>query len=757
MLMDRFAIPRARLLEAGLALTVAAAAPRAVAAQTAAPAVTATQPGIEQVVVTAQHRRQYARKVPLAVTSINARTVSELVADGEDIRAISAQVPSLYAESSFGRTYPRFYIRGLGNSDYTYNAQQPVSVVYDDVVEENAVLKAFPIFDSQDVEVLRGPQGTLFGRNTPAGVIKIDSVAPSDEYHGFADLDYGTYNTVDFTTALGGAIIPQVLDFRIALQEQRRDNWITNINPYAMYQKHLEGYSDFAGKAQLLYKPTADLTVLLAFDGRDLDGTARVFRANIIEPGTDKLVPGFKVDEVNINGDDAQTESQTAGHLTINDTLGAIKLTSISAIEHANTFSRGDVSGGNFVYPPPIGTAGGGFPDETSDAIPDLNQYTQEIRVATTGDGRFFDQGGLFFFHEDLSVTSLDYETDGTPDIALNQKQQTTSFSVFDDATYKITPLLIAGAGIRVSTDHKSYSIICYYTCVAPPQGTVKTNYTAPTFDVNLDYAVTPQANIYGRIASGYLAPALDGRNVEYDFGNTAAATLTEAKASTTTSYEVGTKMMLLDHRANLNLTLFHWDTDNLQLTAVGGTSNSTQLLNAKTAIGDGLEAELDLKPVDNLLLSVGGSYNFTKIEDPNLEVSGCGDGCQMKDPRDPVTGNYHIDGNPLPNAPRFVIDWRGRYTLPLTGDDDVYVSTDWSYRSSVDYFLYQATEFKSQSLLLGGVRIGFEDHRHGYEIAGYVRNVLNQVRVTGAIDFDNLTGFVNDPRIFGVEARVKF
>lgn len=725
-----------------------------------APAAPPAPPGaLEQVVVTAEHRPEYAKNVPIAVTSLSGRAIDNLTSDGEDIRALSAQVPSLYAESSFGRTYPRFYIRGLGNSDFTYNAQQPVSVVYDDVVEENAVLKAFPLFDVQDVEVLRGPQGTLFGRNTPAGVVKIDSVKPSDDYSGFADINYGTFNTLNFTAAEGGPIVPGKLDFRIAVQEERRDDWITNLNPYARYQKHLEGYSDFAAKGQILFKPTDDLDMLLEVQGRDLDGTARVFRANIIQPGTNQLVPGFKVDEVNINGDDTQQEGQFATHFTINDEIGPVRLTSITAWEHANTFSRGDVSGGNFVYPPPVGTAGPGFPDETSDAIPSLNQLTQELRVATTAAGPYYNQGGVFFFRENLRVDSLDYETDGVADIALYQKQATNSFGVFDSATYKILPTLTAGAGIRVSTDHKTYSVYCDFTCAAPLQPVVKTNYTGPSFNVDLDYAVTPQANVYGRISSGYLAPALDGRNVEYDFGNRAAGAYTEAQAETTTSYEIGVKGSFLQQRANVSADIYRWDTNDLQLTAVGGATNSTQLLNAKNAIGQGAEGQVDVKPVDNLLLSASGSYNFTEILDPNLVVSSCA-ACtitnQLAYIKDGVK-YYYINHNPLPDAPRWVIDLRARYTVPVADQKDVYVSTDWSYRSDVNFFLYRAIEYKGMSLVQGGLRIGYEDHRNGLEVAAFVRNILDQIRVTGAIDFDNLTGFVNDPRTFGVEARVKF
>jgi iron complex outermembrane receptor protein len=746
------------VLSSGTAAWAQAAPPPQSAPNPASP----PSKGIEQVIVTAQHRREYDKKVPISVTTLSQKTIADLTVDGEDIRAISAEVPSLYAESSFGRTYPRFYIRGLGNSDFTYNAQQPVSVVYDDVVEENAVLKAFPLFDIQDVEVLRGPQGTLFGRNTPAGVIKIDSILPTDDYKGYADLNYGTYNTVNFSAGIGGAIVPEKLDFRLAVIEERRDDWITNLNPYYRYDPHLEGYSDFAAKGALLLKVNDDLDALLEVNGRDLDGTARVFRANIIEPGTNQLIPGFKVDQVNINGEDVQTEGQFASHFTVNYDYGPVRLTSITAWEHADTFSRGDVSGGNFVYPPPIGTPGGGFPDETSDAIPSLDEESQEFRVSTTDAGPFFNQGGIYIFRENLRVDSLDYMTNGVADIALDQRQATTSFAVFDSATYKITPDLVAGAGFRVSTEHKAYSVDCTNigpsSCTPPTPNLVHANYTGPSFDVSLDDAVTSQANVYGRIASGYLGPALDGRNVEYDFGNTIAGAFTEARAETTVSYEIGVKSSLFDQLANFNLSLFRWDTHDLQLTAVGGETNSTQLKSAKNAIGQGVESQIDARPIPNLLLSASTSYNFTEIKDPNLIVAGCGDGCTVLNA--PVRGEpglYYINGNPLPNAPRWIIDGRARYTMPVADERDVYVSTDWSYRSDVNFFLYRAVEFKGQSLVEGGLRIGYEDHTHGFELAAYARNVLNQVKITGAIDFDNLTGFVNDPRIIGVDARVKF
>ena len=99
-----------------------------------------------------------------------------------DIRFLNAKIPSLTVESSFGRSFPRFYVRGLGNSDFDLNSSQPVSLVVDEIVQESPILKGFPVFDTGRVEVLRGPQGTLFGRNTPAGLVKIDSARPTQDF-----------------------------------------------------------------------------------------------------------------------------------------------------------------------------------------------------------------------------------------------------------------------------------------------------------------------------------------------------------------------------------------------------------------------------------------------------------------------------------------------------------------------------------------------------------------------------------------------
>ena len=159
-----------------------------------------------EITVTAEKRTENVQKVPESITTIDTEKLDVIKSGGDDVQFLSARVPSLLIESSFGRTFPRFYIRGLGNTDFDLNASQPVSFVYDDVVLENPILKGFPIFDIDQVEVLRGPQGTLFGRNTPAGVVKLDSKKPSEETEGYVDVSYGNYGNANLEGAIGGSL-----------------------------------------------------------------------------------------------------------------------------------------------------------------------------------------------------------------------------------------------------------------------------------------------------------------------------------------------------------------------------------------------------------------------------------------------------------------------------------------------------------------------------------------------------------------------
>src|SRR3984885_13631439 len=219
---------RSAVLSASMLAAVAAAslllppAARAAGASTD----TAESDTLAEVIVTATRREQNLNDVPFSATALSGEPLLTLGSAGDDIKQLAFKVPSPNNESSNGRAFPRFYIRGYGNSDFHDFASQPVGLVYDDIVQENAALKGFPIFDQADVEVLRGPQGTLFGRNSPAGVVKLESAKPVlGKSSGFVSISDGTYNTLDVNGVIN-APVSDTMAFRAAVQGQHRDNWV---------------------------------------------------------------------------------------------------------------------------------------------------------------------------------------------------------------------------------------------------------------------------------------------------------------------------------------------------------------------------------------------------------------------------------------------------------------------------------------------------------------------------------------------------
>ena len=305
----------------------------------ALPALAADAPAaVSEVIVTAQKKAENINDVPLSVTAMSGEKLAAVLSSGGDIRVLSARVPSLTLESSFGRTFPRPYIRGLGNTDFDLNASQPVSFVYDEVVLETPVLKGFPLFDIAQVEVLRGPQGTLFGRNTPAGVLKFDSAKPTKEFTGYGQASYATYSTINVEGAVSGPIIADVLSARLSGLYQHRDDWVDNT--FTKKNNVSEGYDQFAIRGQLLWTPSADLSALLNLHYQHLNGTPRVFRANIIQKGTGRFVPGFERDKIAQDAQPraAQKVESSGANLKVTYDFGEGRptLTSITAYERVD-------------------------------------------------------------------------------------------------------------------------------------------------------------------------------------------------------------------------------------------------------------------------------------------------------------------------------------------------------------------------------------------------------------------------------------
>jgi iron complex outermembrane receptor protein len=748
-------------------------------------------PGLGEIVVTAQRREENLQDVPLSITALRGDNLDAVSAGGVDIRGLSGRVPSLLVESSFGRTFPRFYIRGLGNTDFDFNASQPVSLVYDDVVLENPILKGFPIFDLERVEVLRGPQGTLFGRNTPAGIVKFDSVKPSDVAGGYGKISYGRFNAINAQGAVGGPLGEKV-SIRLSGLYQRQDDYVDNVTPAGTTKDAFEGYEEYAARLQFLIKPSDDLDILLTGQFRSLDGTARLFRANVFTKGQQGLNSNFNRYRVSTDGQNEQKVDTQNATARITYDAGAVSLISVSSLWKGSSNSVGDVDGGlgAFFTAPATGPGFIPFSAETRDQVPNLKQFTQEFRIASNGDGPLSYQAGVFYFDETLTIRSDNYATLGdffgtlfTPpggvNIVASQRQESEAWGVFGSATFAVTDSLKLTGGIRYNNDKRDFTAsrdfdsFPFDQFLAPPLlGTVtrKTKEDNITWDVSANYAATDDLNLYARVARGYRAPSIQGRLL---FPPSTATPLqdgvTVGNSETITSYESGIKSTFLDGRARFNVNGFYYELKDAQLTAVGGGVNANRLINADKVRGYGFEADLEFKPVPELLITAGVSYNNTSIRDAGLTTAACGaqlggaspSVCTILDPVVvPANAAFslpaivNINGNSLPQSPRWIANWTAKYGIPV-GDGEIYAFTDWAYRSKINFFLYESVEFQDKSMLEGGLRVGYKTD--AFDVAAFVRNITKDTSAVGGIDFNNLTGFVNEPRIWGVEAGFKF
>jgi iron complex outermembrane receptor protein len=723
-------------------LALTAALPVAALAQEATQANTQPATGqLETVTVTAQRRTENIREVPVSVSALQNEKLDVILSGGQDVRVLAGKVPSLNVESSTGRVFPRFYIRGYGNADFSIFASQPVSLIYDDVVQENPILKGYPMFDLASVEVLRGPQGTLFGRNTPAGVVKFESAKPSLKgIEGYYNLSYATHGTIN---AEGAANIPLSNEWamRVSTLRQHRDDYVKNAYTNNSADS-LDGYNEHAERVQFLYQPNGTFNALFNVHQRTTEGSSRLFRANIIQKGTNNLVDGFDAEKIYTNGQNYQNLTTRGANVRLSWDLGAVKLYSITGYETIAEYnSRGDIDGGN-----PTGPGLVPFQVETASVLPDLKQYTQEFRVESKKAGPLSWQAGVYYFDEDATGGSDNFNVAGARTSRVVSNQKNKAWAAFGSVNYAVTDALTVRGGLRYTNDKKDFHTIEAIGTTLQGPSTIESSKHKTNWDLSATYAINQDVSAYARVATGFRAPSIGAPS--------ASGPATIADAETITSYEAGIKADLLNRRARASLSVYDYDVKNQQLTVVGGNSNITALINANKTKGRGIEAEIEGFVTPDFKVSASTSYNYTKIQDPTLSVNKCAQ-CTVTDPLN-AAGRVVIDGNPLPQAPKWIVNLSARYNFPLA-EGNLFVLTDWSYRSKVNFFLYEAAEFTGKPLTEGGLRVGYNWAGGKYEIAAFGRNITDQQRITGAIDFNNLTGFINEPRQWGVQFKGSF
>jgi iron complex outermembrane receptor protein len=736
--------------------------------------------GVEEIVVTAQKREQNLQDVPVAVTAFSAATINRLgLSSTEDLAGFTPNLnyqPAGGIGSSIG-------IRGIQDQNFTFNQVGSVAMVVDEVALNSPNLNTFALFDISRIEVLRGPQVTLFGRSTTGGALSVATrqARVGEEANGEASVSYGRFNAVDVQGA-AGAPIGDMFAARLAGQYQKRDGIQRNVTRGVR-----DGERDrYALRGSLAFSPSDSFLVTYSgLYGKDNGqqpnylpigflqpgGGATVCNNPSLQPGNGCADPyGFispgKFNESYSNFRSFAHSKVFGNTLNIALDVGPVTLSSISAVIDHSISRQEDVDSGS------IGRV------EVHNDV-DTNQKSQEFRIATNGKDKPFNfVGGLFLFDEENSghvARSILTAGNGTPPIGLNSlifRQKTKITSAYGQFDISVSDQFSLVAGVRYSDESKRGTARSYrrtgagtaaWTNFAPSIGThleaaslvALSNPAQNSGDVpfgkswsnwggkvGLNFKPSDDALIYASVSKGFkggtfnLIPAYN-LQVAQPIANLQKGVDPEK----ITSYEIGTKLEFFDRKLQLNIAGFLSDYQNQQVfTFIGGAA---ALLNAGKASINGIEAELTWAPEGGWLIQGGLGLLDAKYDSFILPEE---------------KGGPSFAGKRTPHTPKAAFTGLVQKTYDI-GDNQLSAQISFKQTSSQfagfhntpDEFLPSRTTFDARLRYLFGMDRNFE-------ITVFGKNVFDK-RFCQTIQPGSFTNqcIVNEPGTYGVKLGIKF
>lgn len=756
--------------------------------------------GLEEVVVTAQHQVEDVQSTPLSITAF---TADALEARGlTNIADLAAQAPSLSVKTDFGAANPNIYIRGVGIGDFNANVTGAVGVYVDEVYQSSPAGQLFQFYDLERVEILRGPQGTLYGRNTTGGAINVLSRQPSDEFSANASVLYGRFDETHVEFGVGGPLAGERLTARLAATVQRRDGTIRNtFTGSRTAPDRVNDVDTYATRLLVAAHPSDAMDLLLnvhyghsdvsgvAFNHRGLlDPTA--FASGTIAPcslgqldrGTCVDALGYaegdtNPDTVQYNDPSRELVKAWGANLKASAALGRHAFTSITAYENV---SRDSVFDG----------------DESPLSLlnakhrPKSHQFTQELRFASPTDERFHWLTGAYYFEEDLQFhgafdlfrqmrpaiaaaattlglgfpLSTGFNPTGGPALAAalgnpvfayptlasvyDYDQRVESRAVFGQVYYDLTSTLTATLGLRYSDEERTFD---YASALVEPALTIPlvetsaalgndtTSFSDLSWRAALEWQASKALFAFVSISRGSKSGGFNG-----------AFMLTQGQATPfedeqLTAYEVGLKSEWLANSLRLNLTGFYYDYTDLQTYTLQSTGGIPQqvLANAPAAKVSGIELELLARPIDPLLISIGAS-----VLDSELTATFIG-------------GNgADLRGNELGYAPHFTSNGSATYTFDLPSSAALAFAADYSYQARSYTDTRNLPNLRTGDGLIAGARVSYLSSDGHWEASLWGRNLTDQRYISYVADLGDF-GFnrvkYSEPRTFGVSFRLKY
>ena len=720
--------------------------------------------GITDIVVTAQRRAEKAQATPLAITAIGG---SDLQSKGVfETADLSAVVPNLQIISPYGRAQPNISLRGISvANEYNANQASPIGVYIDDAYMASRTSHGMQLYDLERVEVLRGPQGTLYGRNTTGGAVNFITMRPKLEgTSGFVEVGYGKFNRIEASGALDATVVPDKIGIRIAGNYIKSDPMVKNLVPGG---QDLQSEDSLGVRVSLLAKPSEDFTLFAKFyHGKDKPWQVGNHFIGATPTGVSPLTGygrgslGFY--EVQANNPGKFEFDGTGGLLNLTYNTGDWTLSSITSYDSGGRKLKHDADNAPMdilqIY--------------WNDAF---KQFNQEVRVNYDADGVKAILGGYYgwdqvdvynqfqflFFLKGIVPFALPFPA-ATSGFGVDSRYRQTreSKAIFGQVEYELTDKLTASLGLRYTWDSLKYSRgnanITDYS-LTPVFNTIPApgpynpavfldrsdDFKALSGRIGLDYKASDDVLLYASYSRGYRAGAINGG------GYLSPTQIDFVAPEKVDAYEVGLKSDLLDRRLRLNLAGFYYDYKNQQLQEVIGAV--ALLRSAPKAKILGFEAEMTALLSDNFKINSTLGILGTKYE--GLTLSG-----------------INLNGNRLPFAPKLTWSGGADWTVADTKAGKIVLNGNFSYASQ-QWF----SPFNEKPSYIGDAITNVRQQQEGYWLVNgqlrlegekfygslWAKNIFNQgyhvygLDLRAAFAYDYLA--LGSPRTFGATIGVKF
>lgn len=737
---------------------------------------------IREIVVTARFREENLQTVPIAITAVSG---DELAArDARDVTALSNTTPNIYlreGSAAYGKSL-QSTIRGIGEADYQFTIEPAIGIYVDDVYHGTVFGGVLGLFDLERAEVLRGPQGTLFGKNSLGGAVRLVSKQASGSNTGYFEASTGSYNRLDVRGAYDASLIEDRLFLRVSGASLSRDGYMKILDFACVNPTQIgNGTAPLSG---LLEQRTTDDSCEVGELG---DVNTKAARASLRAVISDDL-------EVTITGDYTRDHTSQSAYklLSISSTLTSynnniaipqygIPYDSRFITDSPYTTYAGYQRGRNGLTTPNesnldqwgvsakvdwtladnigftsitawrnydgfFGRDGDGSPMDVGGSVENLRhrQFSQEARLS----------GTLFDDRFDWTVGGYYYTATGNYDswvyfATLNLTQETydvaesTNYSTFAHVGYKLTDKLKLSGGVRYSDESKGYVFdrVYYETGLRPfALTTADVGYDRVDYRAGLDYQLSDDIFLYGSVSSGFRSGGFNPRPLN-------ANQITAVLPETVTSYEVGAKLDLLDRRLQTNIAVFQTDFTNRQVTAVvpdlSGTPNSLRT-NAGSARIRGVEAEVTARPVDGLTLTGMIGYNDFDYIDLGAAANVANGPCMSCKPVGAPELNYSLGA---------------QYDADLGSAGELTLRTDWNWRSRIYYDLPNTYNQSQKPYGLLDARVSWRPHDSGFSLAASVSNITNTFYYTGIgpASTAGIHATPSRPREWSLTARYEF